>query len=86
MAVYHVGSLSYAQENPYTGTWYLPSGWESGDIAVFWVYTSDYRQAITEPGTITQVYDVASLGYGDFLSVQGYCNQLIPICFWCSRL
>jgi hypothetical protein len=53
------------EDDPTSGDWTLPGGWQDGDLAVFWWYSREGNsQTFTEPGTVTQKVDYSASGVG----------------------
>ena len=59
-----VGSTGSTGNNPTFGSFTLPSGWQSGDFAIFWWYTYADTKTFTPPSGVTQKYQTAPTGYG----------------------
>lgn len=64
MAITYVGSASATGNNPTSGNFSLPSGWQVGDIAIFWWFTYAYNKTFTPPSGVTQKQQASSSGYG----------------------
>jgi len=63
----YVGATSATGNNPTSGSFSLPSGWQAGDFGIFWWYTYSNTKTFTLTGTgtgITQKYQTAPSGYG----------------------
>jgi hypothetical protein len=59
-----VGSTGSTGNNPTSGSFTLPSGWQSGEFAIFWWYTYADTKTFTPPSGVTQKYQTAPTGYG----------------------
>jgi hypothetical protein len=59
-----VGSTSATANNPTSGSFTLPTGWQPGDFAIFVWYTYANTKTFTPPSGITQKYQTAPAGYG----------------------
>jgi len=61
----YVGSTSATGNNPTSGSFTLPSGWQANDFCIFWWYTyADTKTFVHNVGQITQKYNTSSSGYG----------------------
>jgi hypothetical protein len=60
----YVSTTSATGNNPTSGDFTLPSGWQAGDVAIFWWYTYADTKTFTPPSGITQKYQTAPTGYG----------------------
>ncbi|OGE17570.1 hypothetical protein A3F00_05415 [Candidatus Daviesbacteria bacterium RIFCSPHIGHO2_12_FULL_37_11] len=59
-----IGSATSTGNNTTSGSFTLPSGWQSGDTAVFWWYTRTNTKTIILPATLTQKQQVNASGFG----------------------
>jgi RHS repeat-associated protein len=53
MTISTVGSTTASGNNPTSGTWTLPAGWQPGDLVVVWLYARSGTYAISNPAGIT---------------------------------
>lgn len=59
-----IGTTSSTGNNTTSNSFALPSGWQSGDLAVFWWYTFNSTKTISPPATLTQKQQMSSSGFG----------------------
>ena len=64
MAISYIGSNNSTGNNPTSDSFALPSGWQDGDVAVFWWYTYADTKTFTPPSGVTQKQQAAASGYG----------------------
>ncbi|MEM4313090.1 MAG: hypothetical protein QXH95_03440, partial [Thermoplasmata archaeon] len=64
MAITFVGTTSSTGNNPTSGSFTLPAGWQAGDLCIFWWFTYDGSKTFTPPTGVTQKYQVGQTNYG----------------------
>jgi len=67
MAITYIGSANATGNNPTSGNFSLPAGWQAGDVAIFWWFTYAYNKTFVKSGTgtgITTKRDINSSNYG----------------------
>jgi type II secretory pathway pseudopilin PulG len=59
-----VGLTTATGNNPQSGSFTLPSGWQTGDVAIFWWYTYRDSKTFTPPSGVTTKYNNAASNFG----------------------
>jgi hypothetical protein len=64
LGISYVGNTSATGNNPTSGNFTLPSGWQAGDVAIFWWYTYAGTKTYTPPTNVTLKENNAPTNYG----------------------
>jgi len=64
MAIIFIDKTTEASNNPLSGNFTLPGGWQVGDVAICWWYTMNGQKTFTPPIEVTQKRTAASALYG----------------------